>query len=945
MTMKFPEHALAHEFLDELQGLEIGASSHNPFGLKTRNVAPLDDYAFYSGAQQKMDVAPARVDIWASADAIPVPNDSEDFIISSHVVEHLPNVIATFWEWNRIVRTGGYIFMIVPRRDALPEDVGREITPLRHFLDDFRLQTTLDTHPTEGVPGGRMGHYHVFEPASILALVDWMRDQKLCAWQLVAREDVDTKVGNGFTLVFRVLTKSGLRANETPIGDLVECFSTLAEQPDKEPARKEDPSFAALAKTVTEHNQFIASQQQIIQEKNRLINEKQAAIDDLSLIIQTEENSTAGRAVAFVRSLRDFLCPANTWRRRAFAAFRKATRLVLSDAVAGRFQKEIGKWSRKRQGLAWDARRRAKVTAELALLKYQPLISIVTPVYNVAELWLRSAIESVREQIYPHWELCLVNDASTVECVKPILDDYAASDGRIRVKHLETNAGIAGASNQALDLATGEFVGLLDHDDELTPDALVEVVKRLNEDPALDLVYSDEDKMRVEGVATDPFFKPGWNPDLLLSCNYITHFSLFRRGLLQKIGGFQQGFEGSQDYDLLLRFTEETQRIAHIPKVLYHWRAIRGSTAASPTAKPSAYTAARRAIGQALRRRGYEAKVESISPGIYRVCYPVRDNPRVTILIPVVSGPRLHQGESAPLPASGRGWGRGVFAALRMTQAKSGDRSGGEEANLHRCITSLTQVTNYPNYEIIVLTQGTPGEPREKPSLPHLAGGKVRASCVAYRLASDLSIGAVMNLGARRAQGDYLIFLNPELQIIRPDWLAALLEQAQRKEVAAVGAKLLGADGQLVHSGMVVGPQGLLSHWDKNLAANSIHRLVYTEVVRDCSAVSADCLMVAKQKFEEVSGFDGRWRRAYHDVDFCLRLARKGYLTVYTPHAAAQFTSRPSRPLLRWRSRGEVQQSHSVKDERLFQQIWGNHLQEGDPYFNPLLSQKIRLAG
>jgi GT2 family glycosyltransferase len=755
------------------------------------------------------------------------------------------------------------------------------------------------------------------------------------------------------------LASGAVRAVALPTLQLIRGL--ISAEREKQPALREDPSYVALSKTVAEHNRFIAVQEQIIDEKNRVIDERQAKVEDLSLIIQTEKNSTAGRAIELFRSLREFLCPANTWRRWALGGFRKAARLVLSDAIAGRFQKEIGKWLKKRQGLVWDARRRAKITRELAQLGYQPLISIITPVYNVDELWLRSAIESVRAQIYPHWELCLVNDGSTAEWIKPILDKFAASDLRIRVKHLETNEGIAGASNHALALATGEFAGLLDHDDELTPDALFEVVKRLNDDPALDLLYSDEDKIGVEGVETDPFFKPGWNPDLLLSCNYITHFSLFRGSLLQKIGGFQQGFEGSQDYDLLLRFTEETNRIAHIPKILYHWRAIRGSAAASPTAKPSAYTAARRAIGQAVRRRGHEAKVESISPGIYRVCYAVRDNPRVSILIPAVSEPPGNLGRESRIEDRGSTMNR-LTPSILDSQSSILDPQAcrRHETDLHRCITSLTQINNYPNYEIIILTQGASGEPgtsvarienrRSKidkeqtdpidprssildprsSSLPNLPAG----SCVAYRFASDLSISEVMNLGARRAQGDYLVFLNPELEIIRPDWLAALLEQAQRKEVGAVGAKLLGADGQLAHSGMVVGPHGLVSRWHKNLAADSIHRVVYTEVVRDCSAVSADCLMVAKRKFEEVNGFDVRFRRHYHDVDLCLRLGQKGYSTVYTPHATLQFISFKS-----------SKQTRLIEDETLFRRIWRNHVQDRDPYFHPNLSKRLRLAG
>lgn len=209
--MKFPEHHLAHSLLDGLRGLEVGAASHNPFGLSTRNVAPREGYEHYARAQTETmgEAAPADVDIWATAEAIPVPDDSEGFVISSHVVEHLPNVIATFREWDRIVRTGGYVFMIVPLRNAHPGDVSRPITPLEHFIEDYRSGASLDTHSTSDVPGGRMGHYHVFSPDTLLAVVDWMNAEVLIDWKLVARENVDTKVGNGFTLAFRIASKPG----------------------------------------------------------------------------------------------------------------------------------------------------------------------------------------------------------------------------------------------------------------------------------------------------------------------------------------------------------------------------------------------------------------------------------------------------------------------------------------------------------------------------------------------------------------------------------------------------------------------------------------------------------------------------------------------------------------------------------------------------------------
>lgn len=220
LRMKFPEHGLAHSMLDGLRGLEIGAAAHNPFGLQSRNVAPREDYEFYAKAQaQESGESAAAVDIWATADRIPVPADSEDFVISSHVVEHLPNVVLAFLEWNRIVRVGGYVFMIVPLSNALPEDVGRAITPLEHFITDYRCSMTLDTHSTEDVPGGRMGHYHVFTPASMLSVVQWMNSQGLVDWKLAAREMVDSKVGNGFTLVFWIASKAGIKASGMPAGN------------------------------------------------------------------------------------------------------------------------------------------------------------------------------------------------------------------------------------------------------------------------------------------------------------------------------------------------------------------------------------------------------------------------------------------------------------------------------------------------------------------------------------------------------------------------------------------------------------------------------------------------------------------------------------------------------------------------------------------------------
>jgi GT2 family glycosyltransferase len=512
---------------------------------------------------------------------------------------------------------------------------------------------------------------------------------------------------------------------------------------------------------------------------------------------------------------------------------------------------------------------------------YRPRVSIVTPVYDPDEPWLRKAIESVQAQIYPCWELCLVNDGSTKPHVQRVLDEYATADPRIRVKHLSSNQGIAAASNHALALATGEFVGLLDHDDELSPDALFEVVRRLNEGPDLDLLYSDEDKLELDGQRVEPFFKPDWSPDLLLSMNYITHFSVFRRSLLEEIGGFRLGFDGSQDYDLLLRFTERTDKIAHIPKVLYHWRKSPGSAAGDANAKPFAYPAARQALEDALGRRGLEGWVESTHPGLYRVRYRLRGDPLVSIIIPTKDRWQL----------------------------------------LHQCLQSIEENTCYSRYEIIVVDNDS----TEPEALAYL--GRVAARWRLSRYPGLFNFSAICNHGAAQARGDYLLFLNNDTQVIRSDWLTALLEQAQRSEVGAVGAKLLYPTGRIQHAGVVLGIGGMANHAFRGLPADTLHQFGLANVVRNCSAVTAACMMVRRRVFEKVEGFDTRLRVAFNDVDFCLRLRQLGYLIVYTPLALLYHLESASRGAL-----------HPSEDDELCSKRWADLLLRGDPYYNPNLT-------
>lgn len=511
---------------------------------------------------------------------------------------------------------------------------------------------------------------------------------------------------------------------------------------------------------------------------------------------------------------------------------------------------------------------------------YTPLISVVTPVYNVAEEWLRKAIESVRVQAYSNWELCLVNDASTERHIRPVLDDYARSDPRIKVMHLPQNEGIAGATNQGLALASGEFIGLLDNDDELSPDALFEVVRELNTDQTADLLYSDEDKLEIDGRRVEPFFKPDWNPDLLLSLNYMPHFLVLRKSVLQEIGGFRLELDGSQDHDLVLRFTERTDRIKHIPKILYHWRKIPGSAAGS--AKPAAYEAGKRAIQDALQRRGCNGSVHhSLLPGLYLVRYELRANPLISIIIPTKNRHEL----------------------------------------LNRCIASIERHTNYKRYEIVVLDNDS-SEPASLAYLDQLKG-KSRVC----HFPGPFNFSKICNFGAHQAEGEYLLFLNNDTEVIEPDWLCGMLEHAQRPEVGAVGAKLLYPSGTIQHAGVVLGLGGVAGHAFKHLPGDRPGYFGLTDSIRDCSAVTAACMMTRRQVFDELGGFDEGLAVAFNDIDLCLRMRSRGYLIVYTPLALLYHHESASRGNL-----------HPPADERMMADRWRKMLRSGDPYYNPNLT-------
>lgn len=1266
----FPEHALAHQMLDELRGLEIGAAAHNPFGLDTRNVAPPDDYEFYASSQSDSGLMPSPVHIWSTADAIPVPDDSEDFVLSSHVVEHLPNVIATFVEWNRIVRPGGFIFMIVPLRDALPADKHRPLTTLEHLIDDYRKGYNLDSHPTADVPGGRMGHYHVFTPEILLSAVEWMNEQGLCDWDLAAREDVDSKVGNGFTLAFRVHSKrilqpvrethvlpvdvpttEGLRAkfphlqlpplanaptrtfgiigtfdvdnygdllfpivlersmqrllpgarlrlfssrsgsfcfDDRPIhslrqletagvdldgfifggGDIVR-FDRLtgngkvmfnyedlfinpllcAVQLDRpfvwnapgvpfeftqsqkelveavlrlsdlvvvrdEPSRAHlgldeakcgvvpdtgflvsqvfpKPSLDGIFEAVRErcalppdyvaahlspataqlsdaaeaaeelealaeraelpivllplgpvhgevaflngvaaacrarfhvtpplhpletaaliararafvgtslhgnitafayevpatavntrdlaklkrfgeltgrpvlsawsglsrrtdtlqnlgddasrradiltqidahlqrltqalgrtkrsdhqtsvlrlistrrsaftsavdsarevgerrqleralneaHATIDANKDRLERQREKLaqaeagLREKDACLQAMQRICDMERSHLGWRLLQVGRAWRDRLFPRTSWRWKIYRGLRAPLHFLVRPKTRTAIARFFGSFRlRSRDGLSRRDIRRMR--ARCRQMAWRPLISLITPVYNVDAAWLRAAIDSVLAQAYSNWELCLVNDASTAPHIRPLLEHYAARDRRIRVLHLDQNAGISGASNRALEMARGEFAALLDHDDALTPNALYEVAEVLNRDPSLDLIYSDEDKITAGGHCYDPVLKPDWDPLLLLTCNYICHLGVYRTKLIRELGGFRSEFDGSQDYDLVLRVGERTDRVAHIPKTLYHWRVIESSTASSPTAKPYAYAAARSAIKEALTRRGHAARVETRSPGTYRVHYAMPQKTKVSVLVdcPIASRAQLRSFE-------------GLY-------------------NLTKCASAT---------EFVLLTPEPPSTLADWP-----------ANVRFFRRPPEASIGQICNQAARFATGDYLVFLDGFCDPVQAEWLTSLLEQMQ-PGVAVVGARIIDADGRIVHAGYVIDDDGQPRSVSAFVRRQNINRLLYTDAPRRCSAVGAGCIMIARADFEHAGGFDERFHKERFDIDLCLRLRVMGREVVYTPWTIFKRTDLRAEP-----------DTIYFEDHKLFNELWRSRLPARDPF-------------
>lgn len=498
----------------------------------------------------------------------------------------------------------------------------------------------------------------------------------------------------------------------------------------------------------------------------------------------------------------------------------------------------------------WDFPRlttcdREQMRAEAAKLPDPPLISVLLPVYNPPENFLRLAIESVRKQIYPRWELCIADDCSPGKHVRRVLDEYAARDKRIKVVYRSQNGNISAASNSALEMATGEYTALLDHDDELAEQAFFRAAQAIVKDRTLDFLYSDEDKLDMSGRHVGPFFKPDWSPEYFLSCMYTCHLGVYRTALMREIGGFRSEYDFAQDYDMVLRLVARTQAICHIPEVLYHWRATPASTAASYTAKPKAHAVAQRALESYLKTVGREGTVEpGPVPGFHRVRLKIRGRPKVSIVIPSACRPAVIRGEQTTF--------------------------------IYKCVESIRRKSTYDNYEILVLYNSL--------LPPDIAKQLQEFGTANIAYTGEFNLARKMNMGAGVAGGEHLIFLNDDIEVISPDWIECMLECSQEEGVGVVGAKLFFPDGRLQHAGVTV-----LGANPKHLyygAAGQLPGYFNSNVVqRNYSAVTGACLMSRAEVFRSVGGFTTAFPFNYNDIDYCLKVLSAGKRVVYTPYA------------------------------------------------------------
>ena len=523
---------------------------------------------------------------------------------------------------------------------------------------------------------------------------------------------------------------------------------------------------------------------------------------------------------------------------------------------------------------------------------YEPKISVIIPTFNAPKQFLKDVINSVLGQTYSNWELCVVDGGSQKGHVKETLKAFSEKENRIKVKVLPENKGITGNSNEALSLATGDLITFVDHDDTLAPFSFYEVIKAINENPDADFIYSDEDKISENGEKRfDPHFKPDWSPDTLRSYNYITHLTVIKRELLDRIGWFRGEYEGGQDYDLILRATERSGRIVHIPKILYHWRISRKSAAGNAYAKVYAYESAKKALRDHVKRTGLNGKVQDgLFLGSYKITYPIDLSSKISIIIP------------------------------NKDQAES----------LERCVKSIVNRSTWKNIDVLIVENGSVETKTFKLYDELEKWGKIRI----IEWEKPFNYSAINNFAVSYAKGEVILFLNNDTEIINRDWLERMLEHVLRRNIGAVGAKLYYDNDEIQHAGVVIGVTGIAGHSYRYSHKRSSGYMNRLKVIHNLSAVTGASLMTKRCVFEQVGGFDERLAFAFNDIDLCLKMREEGYLVIWTPYAE----------LYHHESKTRGYEDTLEKQERFrheieyFRSRWKHVLEKGDPYYNPNLT-------
>jgi len=540
-----------------------------------------------------------------------------------------------------------------------------------------------------------------------------------------------------------------------------------------------------------------------------------------------------------------------------------------------------------------DQKMRHSLTKEIGSWSNLPLVSVIMPVHNPSPWMLREALDSVRAQLYPHWELCVADDRSTDPGVREILEDYSRRDSRIRVRWRETNGGIAEASNTALGMARGSWVALLDHDDLLAESALYALVREVRSAPSARLVYSDEDKINEAGLRFGPYCKPDWNLSLFRSHNLITHLAAFEKTLLHEVSGFRSGFEGAQDYDLCLRCVERLtpEQIRHVPRVLYHWRSHVGSTAdESADAKPHAMRNGRKALQEHFDRLAIDARVELIGHG-FRVHY-ARPSPAPLVSLIIPTRDRVHL--------------------------------------IKKCVHSILEKTAYPAFEILIVDNGS----RDEAALSFLQEAARLEKVRVLRVEGPFNFARLNNAGVRACRGEVIGLLNNDLEAIEPGWLDEMVSYAWQPDVGAVGALLLFPNGSVQHGGVILGTGGWAGHAHKGFPARSPGYAGRLSLASEFSAVTGACLVVRKKLYEEVGGLDEEHLAvACNDVDFCLRLRERGLRNVWTPFAKLLHHESASRGY----EDTPEKAARFAAERAVMSERWGDKLLK-DPCYSPNLT-------